>query len=91
MQGIRSRTRLVFGLIATAALSIGVLAGCSTSPSGKAAGAGFHATVCDINTDMLEVGHNRALAHHLDQQVSFVEGNAEALTFPDRSFDASLQ
>ena len=26
----------------------------------KAAGLGFHATVCDINTDMLEVGRNRA-------------------------------
>ena len=54
----------------------------------KAAGLGFHATVCDINTDMLEVGRTRAAARHLDEQVSFVEGNAEALTFPDRSFDA---
>src|SRR3954464_8038418 len=53
----------------------------------KAAGAGFRATVCDINTDMLEVGRKRALARHLDQQVSFVEGNAEALEFPDRTFD----
>jgi demethylmenaquinone methyltransferase/2-methoxy-6-polyprenyl-1,4-benzoquinol methylase len=54
----------------------------------KAAGLGFRATVCDINTDMLDVGRNRALARHLDQQVSFVEGNAEALAFPDRTFDA---
>ncbi len=54
----------------------------------RTAGAGFRATVCDINTDMLEVGRNRALARHLDQQVSFVEGNAEALEFPDRTFDA---
>src|SRR4029077_2386554 len=54
----------------------------------KAAGSGFRATVCDINTDMLDVGRNRALARHLDQQVSFVEGNAEALDFPDRAFDA---
>src|SRR3978361_952897 len=54
----------------------------------KAAGTGFHATVCDINTDMLEVGRTRATARHLDQQVSFVEGNAEALAFPDRAFDA---
>ena len=51
----------------------------------KAAGTGFHATVCDINTDMLDVGRNRAVARHLDQQVSFVEGNAEALAFPDRA------
>ena len=54
----------------------------------KAAGSGFRATVCDINIDMLEVGRSRAAARHLDEQVSFVEGNAEALAFADRSFDA---
>jgi demethylmenaquinone methyltransferase/2-methoxy-6-polyprenyl-1,4-benzoquinol methylase len=54
----------------------------------KAAGPGFHATVCDINADMLSVGGERAAARQLDDRVSFVEGNAEALTFPDRSFDA---
>jgi len=53
-----------------------------------AAGPGFRATVCDINTDMLDVGRTRAAARHLDDQVSFVEGNAEALAFPDRAFDA---
>src|SRR5580765_2303650 len=51
----------------------------------KAAGPGFRATVCDINADMLQVGRNRAAAQHLDQQVAFVEGNAEALAFPDRT------
>jgi demethylmenaquinone methyltransferase / 2-methoxy-6-polyprenyl-1,4-benzoquinol methylase len=54
----------------------------------KAAGAGFRATVCDINSDMLAVGRERALARHLDDRVTFVEGNAEALAFPDRGFDA---
>ncbi|GAC1635747.1 MAG: bifunctional demethylmenaquinone methyltransferase/2-methoxy-6-polyprenyl-1,4-benzoquinol methylase UbiE [Bradyrhizobium sp.] len=54
----------------------------------RAAGAGFRATVCDINSDMLAVGRERALARHLDDRVTFVEGNAEALTFPDRGFDA---
>ncbi|CCE07153.1 Ubiquinone/menaquinone biosynthesis methyltransferase ubiE [Bradyrhizobium sp. STM 3843] len=54
----------------------------------KTAGSGFHATVCDINTDMLEVGRQRALKQYLEDKVSFVEGNAEALAFPDRSFDA---
>ena len=53
----------------------------------KASGAGFRATVCDINVDMLEVGRNRAAAQHLADRVSFVEGNAESLTFADRSFD----
>ena len=54
----------------------------------KAAGGGFRATVCDINSDMLSVGRQRAVARHLDDRVSFVEGNAEALAFPDRKFDA---
>jgi demethylmenaquinone methyltransferase/2-methoxy-6-polyprenyl-1,4-benzoquinol methylase len=54
----------------------------------KAAGSGFHATVCDINSDMLAVGRQRAIARHLDDRVAFVEGNAEALAFPDRHFDA---
>jgi len=53
----------------------------------KAAGAGFRATVCDINSDMLDVGRERAAARHLDEKVSFVEGNAERLAFPDRGFD----
>lgn len=54
----------------------------------EAAGPGFRATVCDINSDMLAVGRERAAARHLDDRVSFVEGNAEELAFPDRAFDA---
>ena len=41
----------------------------------------------DINSDMLAVGRERAAAH-LEDRVSFVEGNAEALAFPNGSFDA---
>jgi len=54
----------------------------------KAAGENFRATVCDINPDMLAVGRERAIAQHLDDRVSFAEGNAEALTFSDHMFDA---
>lgn len=53
----------------------------------KVSGMGFHATVCDINGNMLNVGRERAVAQQLDDRVAFVEGNAEALAFPDRSFD----
>jgi len=52
-----------------------------------AGGAATRATVVDINPDMLEVGRERAAARSL-AGVAFVEGNAEALPFPDRSFDA---
>jgi demethylmenaquinone methyltransferase/2-methoxy-6-polyprenyl-1,4-benzoquinol methylase len=54
----------------------------------KAAGDNFRATVCDINSDMLSVGRERAAARQLEDRVSFVEGNAETLGFQDRSFDA---
>jgi len=54
----------------------------------KAAGPSFHSTVCDINTDMLAVGRERAQTQGLADRVDFVEGNAEALAFADRSFDA---
>jgi demethylmenaquinone methyltransferase/2-methoxy-6-polyprenyl-1,4-benzoquinol methylase len=53
----------------------------------KAAGSGFQATVCDINSDMLQVGRARAAKRHLDDRVAFVEGNAEALAFPNGAFD----
>ena len=54
----------------------------------EAGGAGTRATVCDINTDMLEVGRERAFERGLDDTVTFAEGNAESLPFPDKSFDA---
>jgi demethylmenaquinone methyltransferase/2-methoxy-6-polyprenyl-1,4-benzoquinol methylase len=54
-----------------------------------AAGGEFtRATVCDINPDMLAVGRERAEARHLGDAITFTEGNAEALPFADRSFDA---
>ncbi len=54
----------------------------------NAAGPNFQATVCDINTDMLAVGRERAEARHLDHRVTFIEGNAEALPFADNNFDS---
>jgi demethylmenaquinone methyltransferase / 2-methoxy-6-polyprenyl-1,4-benzoquinol methylase len=54
----------------------------------ESGGHGVRAIVCDINARMLEVGHARAIARHRDDAVTFVEGNAESLPFPDKSFDA---
>jgi demethylmenaquinone methyltransferase/2-methoxy-6-polyprenyl-1,4-benzoquinol methylase len=53
----------------------------------EAGGAGTHVTVVDINHAMLDVGRERATERGLDYAVTFVEGNAEALPFPDRSYD----
>jgi demethylmenaquinone methyltransferase/2-methoxy-6-polyprenyl-1,4-benzoquinol methylase len=54
----------------------------------KAGGFNTRATVADINAEMLGVGRERAFAQGLDQVVNFVDGNAESLPFPDKSFDA---
>jgi demethylmenaquinone methyltransferase/2-methoxy-6-polyprenyl-1,4-benzoquinol methylase len=44
-------------------------------------------TVCDINPSMLGVGRERAVKRGLNG-IDFVAGNAEALPFPDATFDA---
>ena len=49
--------------------------------SGPAAGA----VICDISAEMLKVGRDRAGEQ---DRLTFVQGNAEALPFPDKSFDA---
>jgi demethylmenaquinone methyltransferase / 2-methoxy-6-polyprenyl-1,4-benzoquinol methylase len=52
-------------------------------------------TVCDVNPDMLAVGQERAAAHSpasgggREGRITFTEGNAEALPFADKSFDAA--
>jgi demethylmenaquinone methyltransferase / 2-methoxy-6-polyprenyl-1,4-benzoquinol methylase len=53
-----------------------------------AGGPQTRATVCDINTDMLAIGRERAAARGLGDAVAFIEANAEALPFADRTFDA---
>src|SRR5262245_18735937 len=50
-------------------------------------GAGTRSTVVDLNGDMLAVGRERAMEAGAD--VAFTEGNAEALPFSDRSYDAA--
>jgi demethylmenaquinone methyltransferase/2-methoxy-6-polyprenyl-1,4-benzoquinol methylase len=53
----------------------------------EAGGGGTRAIVCDINADMLSVGRERAAERGHDQAVTFEQGNAEELPYPDRSFD----
>jgi demethylmenaquinone methyltransferase / 2-methoxy-6-polyprenyl-1,4-benzoquinol methylase len=51
----------------------------------QAAGTGAHAVICDISAEMMEVGRERA---GQCERLAFVQGNAEDLPFPAKSFNA---
>ncbi len=46
------------------------------------------AVICDISPQMLEVGQRRVNDAGFAHRIECIEGNAEALPFPDKSFDA---
>lgn len=48
---------------------------------------GASVVVCDINKSMLQVGESRALSLGHTSGISWVEGDAQKLPFPDQSFD----
>ena len=52
-----------------------------------ASGPGSRATICDISAEMLDAGRKK-LGERYGERLAFVQGNAEALPFPDKSFDA---
>ena len=53
-----------------------------------AGGPNCKATICDISPEMLDVGRRRISEAGLEDRIALVEGNAEALSFADRTFDA---
>jgi demethylmenaquinone methyltransferase/2-methoxy-6-polyprenyl-1,4-benzoquinol methylase len=54
----------------------------------RASGPNATAVLCDISPEMIAVGQRRVDEAGLSGRISFTEGNAEALPFADRSFDA---
>ncbi len=54
----------------------------------KRAGDGCSAVICDISPEMLDVGRRRVAEADLSDRIALVEGNAEALQFDSRGFDA---
>jgi demethylmenaquinone methyltransferase/2-methoxy-6-polyprenyl-1,4-benzoquinol methylase len=54
----------------------------------RAAGPNATAVLCDISPEMIEVGQRRVAKAGLSERITFTQGNAEALPFPDRAFDA---
>jgi demethylmenaquinone methyltransferase / 2-methoxy-6-polyprenyl-1,4-benzoquinol methylase len=54
----------------------------------RAGGPGTRVTLLDINPEMVEVGRRRVADAGLSERVTFTIANAEALPFPDKTFDA---
>jgi len=54
----------------------------------RASGPNATAVLCDISPEMIDVGRRRVKEANLADRVSFAQGNAESLPFPNRSFDA---
>ena len=54
----------------------------------RASGPNATAMLCDIIPEMIAVGRRRVAEAGFEQRIEFTEGNAEALPFADRSFDA---
>ena len=54
----------------------------------EASGPNATAVLADISAEMLEEGRRKVAARGLDRRISLTQGNAEALPFPDRTFDA---
>jgi demethylmenaquinone methyltransferase / 2-methoxy-6-polyprenyl-1,4-benzoquinol methylase len=54
----------------------------------RASGPNATAMLCDISPEMIAVGQRRVRDAGLENRISFTEGNAEALPFSDRAFDA---
>ena len=53
----------------------------------KAGGPLTEVTVVDVNGDMLRVGEKRAARRAFSKRLTFIEGDAEALSLPDTQFD----
>jgi len=54
----------------------------------ESSGPNATAVLSDISPEMLEEGRTKVAAKGLGERISIAQGNAEALPFPDRTFDA---
>jgi demethylmenaquinone methyltransferase/2-methoxy-6-polyprenyl-1,4-benzoquinol methylase len=62
---------------------LAILAARTAGPAGRV-------VVYDINRTMMTYGRPKVLDADLGDRVEFVQGNAEAISFPDRHFDAAM-
>lgn len=92
----RCATQVVWGLGAVLVTGGGITAGddvldvaCGTGNTAlRAPAAGARVVACDLTPENFPPG--QAVAEHLGLDVRWVEGDAEALPFPDAAFDAVL-
>jgi len=62
---------------------LSILASRKVGPQGQV-------VLCDINRAMIQAGREKKRLSEIRSRLGYVQGNAEALSFPDGSFDAAM-
>lgn len=56
----------------------------------RAVGPDGQVVLCDINRSMIQAGRAKAAHAAARRRIQYVQGNAEAISFPDNTFDAAM-
>jgi len=62
---------------------LAIMAARQVGPSGQV-------TIFDINRTMMNAGRPKVIREEFEDRISFVQGNAEFISFPDNYFDAAM-
>jgi len=81
MMGLKSADRVIDVCGGTGDLAI--MAAHRVGPIGRV-------TIFDINRTMMDAGRPKVIREGLENRISFVQGNAEFMSFPDNYFDAAM-
>jgi len=62
---------------------LAILAARHTAPQGRV-------VIFDINRDMMNAGRHKTSAQTLSERITYVQGNAEAISFPENTFEGAM-
>jgi demethylmenaquinone methyltransferase/2-methoxy-6-polyprenyl-1,4-benzoquinol methylase len=62
---------------------LAILAARAVGPSGRV-------IIYDINRDMIQAGVHKVIDNEIEKRLGYIQGNAEAISFPDCHFDTAM-
>ena len=62
---------------------LAILAARAVGPSGRV-------IIYDINRDMIQAGMHKVIDNEIEKRLGYIQGNAEAISFPDCHFDTAM-